>query len=92
MKNKSNERQIVLEKIEGKKTLSSSGIVDTSLLNGTNGLHAVVDTQTMLWGLKQSSGILPPPLKQQFTSFTQLMRFVKEYYLRRNINVAKVID
>jgi hypothetical protein len=92
IKNKTNDREIVLEKIAGKNPLSSSGIVDTSLFNGQNGLHAVVDTQTMLWSLKQVKGSLPPPLRQQFTSFTKLMQFVTEYYKRRNINVVRVID
>ncbi|MDE1830257.1 MAG: hypothetical protein KGI25_08040 [Thaumarchaeota archaeon] len=91
-KNKSNDRILVLEKIEGEKTLSSKGIVDNSLFNGENKLHAIIDTQTMLWHLKYENGIIPPSFKQQFTSWTKLMNFVTEYYRRRNIRIAKVID
>ena len=92
IKNKANDRVIVLEKMEGKNTLSSSGLTDNGLFTGENRLHAIVDTQTMLWHLKQDKGILPPPLKQQFTSFTKLMGFVTPYYNKRNISVVKVID
>ncbi len=92
VKNRSNDRLIVLQKIDGKPTLSSSLIVDNSLFDGSNELHAVVNTETMLWHLKQVRGTLAPPLKQQFTSFTKLMNFVTDYYKRRNIHVAGVID
>lgn len=91
-KNKTTDRIIVLKAGEGEKALNTSGAPDPRLFTGENKLHAVVDIQTMMWSLRYDSGILPQPLKQQFTSYKELMKFVTEYYKRRNIVIDKVID
>ena len=67
-------------------------MVDSRLFTGENRLHAIMDTQTTLWHLAYDNGILPQPLKQQFTSFTKLHGYVKDYLSRRNIEIVEVID
>ena len=46
-KNKSDDRILVLKVMEGKKTVSSSGISDPRLVTGENRVHAVMDTTNM---------------------------------------------
>lgn len=83
---------LILKTADGKKPLSSGGLADPRLLTGENKLHAIMDTQTCLWHMRQDHGLLPQPLRQQFTGFTKLLNFVKDYYSRRNIVVDKIID
>lgn len=83
---------IVIQPIEGKNALSNKGLVDNRLFTGENRLHAVMNTQTCLWHLKYDSGIVPPALQQQFTGFTRLLNFVKDYFKKRNIEIKEIID
>lgn len=89
---KSNDRVIVLSPIEGKNTVSNTGLTDNRLFTGDNKLHAILDEQHMLWSLRYEKGITPAPLQQKFTNFRILLEFVKEYYNRRNIAVKEVIE
>lgn len=91
-KNASNDRILVLAPIEGAPTLNSKGVVDKRLFTGENKLHAKLDPHFMLWSVQYDHGIPPQPFQQRFTSFTKLYDFVKDYYLRRNIQIVKVID
>jgi len=92
-KNASTDRILVLTKLDpDKNTLSGTGLIDNQLFTGGNELHAIMDTRTSLWYLKYKSGILPEPLRQKFTGFTGLMKFVTEYFKRRNIKIERVID
>ena|SRR6185437_16008886 len=91
-KNISNDRILVLAKIEGADTKDSSGKIDNRLFNGNNNLHALKDPQTNFWRLQYDSGILSEQLKQQFTSFSKLEVFVTEYFKRRGIYIKEVID
>jgi hypothetical protein len=90
--NKTTDRLIILKTKEGMNTLSGSLTMDNRLLTGDNELHAIMDPQHCHWYLKYKHGVLPQPLQQTFTSFPRLLKFVTEYYLRRNIEVEKVID
>ena len=90
-KNKSDDRILVLKVMEGKKTVSSSGISDPRLFTGENRVHAVMDT-TGLWYLKYEIGGVPGALKQKFTKFSDLLRFAKNYYMKRNIEILEVIE
>src|SRR5258706_151479 len=83
---------LILKPMEGKKALSGTGIVDQSLFTGDNHLHAKLDPQTCLWYPEMDKGVLPPQLKQRFTSFSKLYDFVKTYYGRRNIELVEVLD
>lgn len=51
-----------------------------------------MDTQTSLWYFKYDDGILPEALKQRFTSWSKAKYHAEEYYKKRNVKIAKVID
>lgn len=86
------DRTLVLEPIDGKAPLNTIGMVDKRLFTGENELHAIMDLQTCLWKLKYNSGIVPEPLKQQFTGFRALHKFCEEYFRKRNIRIKEVIN
>ncbi len=91
-KEKKSDRVLVLKPMEGKETLTNKGIVDKRLFSGGNNLHAIRDTQTTLWSFKYESGVLPEELKPRFTSFVKLKAHADEYFARRNIVIAEVLD
>lgn len=86
----SDDRILVLEILEGKTAKDVTGMVDSRLFKGENRLHAVMDTRTNLWSLRYEAGIVPEPLRQQFTTFNKLLDFCKKYFLTRNINIKEV--
>lgn len=83
---------LVLKPLEGKKALSSTGLMDARLFTGENSLHVTRDPQTHLWGMHMTAGNLPLPLRQKFTSWGKLFNFTKDYLGRRNINITEVQD
>lgn len=89
---RSEDRVFILAPIEGKNTITNSGLVDNRLFTGTNKLHAIMDPQTLMWSLKFEKGIVPAPLKQKFTKFSLLEKFVRDYFKARNIEVKEIID
>lgn len=91
-KNLASDRVLVLAKIEGKHILSTSGKPDNRLFSGENKLHAIFDPERSMWYLKFDSGLLPEAFKQYFTTFAVLLKFVKQYYEKRNVLVKEVID
>lgn len=91
-KMRSPDRVLMLRPAEGKTALSSKGMLDNRLFKGENKLHAIMDTQTCLWSLKYEIGGLEAPLKQQWTSFNQLMKYLREYFNRRNVEITEVVD
>lgn len=91
-KMRSPDRVLILSIIDGKKPISSVGLTDTRLFSGENRVHAVMDDQTCLWQLKYEQGGVPQPLKCKFTSFKALLKFVGDYYKKRNIEIKQVID
>ena len=85
-------RILVLKPI-GNGPKSSTGLLDRRLFTGANTLHAVQDTSTCLWSLQySSSGVLPPPLKIQFTSFQMLLKHARDYFKSRSVEISEVID
>lgn len=91
-KMRSTDRILVLSIIDGKDAKGSTGLVDTNLFTGSNKLHAKMDPQTSFWYLQYEKGIMPEPLKQRFTSFKVLFKFVEEYFRKRNIEIKEVKD
>jgi len=89
---KSNDRIILLKKMEGKNTLDSKGMVDNRLFSGDNKLHAILDSETGLWSLKFEKGLMPGALDAKFTKFSKVVEKVKEYYDKRNVEIDKIID
>lgn len=86
-KNTPSERIISLVKMDGKHTIASSGLVDNRLFTGENKLIAKQD-EASLWYLQYAHGNLEEPLREKFTTFTQLMKRVREHFKKRNI-IAK---
>lgn len=91
-KNLNPDRILVLSPIDGKAPLTSIGTTDPRLFTGENKLHAVKDLQTCLWSCKFEMGVVPPYLKQQFTTFNALRKTVEDYYKKRNVQIKEVID
>lgn len=91
-KNKSSDRILVLETIDGNAPKNSIGNTDNRLFTGGNQLHAIMDPQTCFWRLKYEKGILPGAFQDTFTSFNLLKRHVDNYFKTRNIRVKEVID
>lgn len=81
-KMRSEDRILVLEAIGEQK----------SLIDTTQELHAIRGPFDNLWRLKYKHGIVPPALKQGFTSFPRLLDYTKAYFGTRNIKIKEVID
>lgn len=92
VKNKSDDRVLVLKPIEGMDALSNKGMVDKRLFSRENNLHAIMDKKTTLWGMQMDHGLLPQQLAMKFTSFPKLLKHATEYYRLRNIEIKEVID
>lgn len=67
----------------------------TFMFQGDKQLHAIQDSG--LWYLEyrtstgQSGGNLPEPLKQRWTSFNQLTKFLIPYFQNRGVRVDEII-
>lgn len=90
--NQLSDRILVLSKRDtSKNTVTDSGLIDNRLFTGGNKLHAVMEPNG-LWSLHYDAGIVPPAMRQQFTTFSQVMKFLKQYFYKRNIEIKEVID
>jgi hypothetical protein len=92
---RASDRVLKLEVIDGKKPLSSTGIVDPRLFkDGEDGnkLHAVMDPETCLWAFKYEKGSIPPALKGTYTGFKALKKHADLYFESRNIRITEVKD
>jgi hypothetical protein len=83
---------IVLKVSDTTKPRSVSGMVDYRLFKGGNNLHIVMDPETCLWSLKFDSGIVPPEIKQQYTSYKKALQAVANYYAKRGVEIKEVQD
>lgn len=84
------DRTLVLEAIEGKNKLSTSGLVDNRVLSGENSVRVVRDHQTCLWSIRYDQGIMPRPLQGQFTTFQKALEHARGYFERRNMRIKEV--
>ena len=89
---RSEERTLVLKPMEGKKALSSTGIVVYRTTDGEPNYKVTIDPFTNLWIFKQNYGILPEKLKQKFTSYGSIMKYAHDYFGKRNLVIEKVLD
>lgn len=90
---RSSDRVLKLEVVDGKKPMSSMGMVDPRLFKDgedSNRLHAVMDTETTLWHMKYEKGDVPAALKGQFTGFRQLYDHANRYFATRNVKITEV--
>lgn len=91
-KMRSNDRVLIIRQTDGKKPISSYGVVDHRLFKDENKLHAILGPFDNMWRLKTEKGLLPEPLKCQWTTFTQLHQHCKEYFAKRNLEIKEVVD
>lgn len=93
---RSSDRVLVLSVMEGKKAMSSTGIIDPRLFkDGEDGnkLHAIMDPESCLWTFKYEKGALPPALRNgRWTGFKALKKFADDYFAQRNIVITEVKD
>ena len=83
------DRVIILEAIDGV-AKTTSGNIDPKIFTGENKLHAIKDEESCHWFLKYDNGGLPGPLKQRFTSYSMLIKFVENYYKSRNLKIKEI--
>lgn len=86
----SDDRILQVSPIEGKVAKSSSGLLDPRLYTGDNRIHAVMNPSTRLWSFKYEQGLVPNSLKQEFTSFTKLLKFAQAYFKNRNLQIKEI--
>lgn len=90
---RSMDRVLSLEVVDGKKPLSSTGLIDTRLFNGAQQLHLKMDPQTCLWSFQYSNpGLLPEALKGHYTGFKAGIKFAEQYFKSRNIRIKEIKD
>lgn len=90
--NQTNDRILILEKRDTSKNITTdNGLIDNRLFTGGNRLHVVMEPNG-LWSMHYDAGIPAPALRQQFTSFTQAIKFLRQYFDKRNIAIKEVID
>ena len=90
---RSSDRILSLEVIDGKLAKNSIGLVDSRLFTGDQQLHLKMDPQTTLWYFQYTNnGLLPEPLKGQFTGFKPALKFAESYFNKRNIKITQIKD
>lgn len=90
---RSTDRILTLEVIDGKKPLTSTGLVDGRLFTGDQQLHLKMDPETCLWYFQYSNtGLLPEALKGKYTGFKAGIKFAEGYFKSRNIRIKEIKD
>lgn len=91
IKERKQDRILVLKVMDGVKPKTGTGLVDPRLFSGDNELHCIQD-KTSLWYFKYKFGGIPEPLKQRFTTFDEALRHATKYFKSRNVLVESVLD
>lgn len=91
-KTQSDDRLLIIRPIDGKKPMSSTGLVDPRVYTGKPTLHAIKDPVYDLWKLKSEVGTVVEPLRQKWTTFKRLERDVNDYFSKRGLHIAQVVD
>lgn len=84
-------RKIYLKAID-EKAITDKGLIDNRLFKGETCLIAEMDKETTLWSLRYEHGRLPEPLRQRWTGFPRLLEYIKIYFNKRNIEIARIED
>jgi hypothetical protein len=91
-KERSTDRILVLKPKEGGAKEKAGGQTNNRLFRGSNNIHAIMNPKTCLWYLRYDDGMLQAPLKQRFVSFEDAYKFTKNFFAKRNVDIAEVID
>lgn len=89
---KSDHRILHLSPIAGKSVRDSWGNTVKATFDGNNKLHAQFNHYTGMWKLNYDFGALPGGLQGLFTSFPELLDYVRIYFYKRNVEVTDVVD
>lgn len=90
---RASDRILMLEPIEGKTAISSTGLVDNRLFTGGQNLYLKMDPETCLWSFQYTqNGLLPAGLTGKFTSFKAGFKHAEGYFLKRNIRITQIKD
>lgn len=84
------DRVLRLKVKDGKKPITSTGLVDPRLFSGENTMHVIMNKWDCMWRFEYEHGMLPPVFNQRFTSFSKAKKFAEEYFNRRNIEISEV--
>lgn len=91
MTNRSSDRTLILEVMDGEIAKTTTGLHDPRLFTGEQQLKLRMEPDTCLWYLQYSNnGILPGGLKGKFTSSQQAVKHAENYFKHRNIKVSAV--
>lgn len=90
--NRKSKRELVLKIIDGKQPKDSIGQIDPRLFKGDNKLYLIQEPQYMLWYFKYEQGAIPSALAEKFTKFDLALEHAKQYFKKRNVEIAEVID
>lgn len=86
------DRVLNLKVMEGKKPLTTGGVVDSRLFNGSNRLHGIYDERTGMWNLRYETGSLPGELQVKFVTFKELEDFARRYFKTRNVEITDIVS
>ena len=86
---KSNDRILVLEKIDPKGKID---MIDPTVFEGKNNLHVVMDESNCMWHLKYEHGLPPTALRGRYTNFNTAKEAADKYFSTKNVKIAQVLD
>lgn len=85
-------KELVIKRIEGERPRSSTGLVDHRVFTGKVNIQAAMDPQSLLWSVRYPGSVPPQPLKQKFTKFSNLKDYLDQYFRKRGLYIAEVIE
>lgn len=81
------DRILVLEKEDPSN--KDSGMIDNKVFEGKNNLHCFM-TDNGMWTFRYEHGIVPPALREMFTSFKFAKAHAEQYFATKKIKIADV--
>lgn len=83
------DRILVLEKVDPSN--KDTGLIDTKVFEGKNNLHCFM-LDTGMWTFRYEHGVIPPALRETFTSFKLAKSHAEQYFSTKNIKIVDVKD
>lgn len=82
------DRTLVLERENPKER--DGGILDPGVFTGKNALHILREPGTDLWVFKYDHGVVPPNLRNKYTSFNIAKEQAEIYFKTKKIKIVDV--
>lgn len=86
---RSRDRILVLEREDPK---VKDGILDPGVFTGKNALHVKQEDLSDLWVFKYDHGVVPPNLRNKYTSFNLAKAQAEIYFKTKKIKIVDVKD